>query len=303
MILIFDSPPDQPQFNEDKLRAMAVRRHRLGASWPDVIHRPSADGKDFRVTLPFRETFLDSFKLMRAYPNNRVYLPQGSDVVTVYLEGTAGQPDPPPSVRDWLATVGQYVGMRDYLALSYALDFEREEGDPDRPQTEVGGLRATAKPYGGAAASARTRAAADQLAEKCLRFLEEMTCYRTADCVVAMPPSDPAREYNLPRHLAARISEQRPDLPDLSSRVRTKRVRESIKNVPRAAKLDTLLDTITADPGVFRGRKVLLIDDLYQSGISMNYCGLQLLNAGAKKIFGLACEKTCHNEDNTHARI
>jgi predicted amidophosphoribosyltransferase len=54
---------------------------------------------------------------------------------------------------------------------------------------------------------------------------------------------------------------------------------------------------------VFTDRKVLLLDDLYQSGVSMNYCGLLLLQAGAKKIFGLACEKTCRNDDNVSGKI
>jgi hypothetical protein len=33
------------------------------------------------------------------------------------------------------------------------------------------------------------------------------------------------------------------------------------------------------------------------------YCGLLLLEAGAKKIFGLACEKTCRNDDNVGGKI
>lgn len=57
------------------------------------------------------------------------------------------------------------------------------------------------------------------------------------------------------------------------------------------------------DKDVFTGKRVLLVDDLYQSGVSMNYCGLLLLNAGASKIFGLACEKACRNDDNVGGRI
>lgn len=30
----------------------------------------------------------------------------------------------------------------------------------------------------------------------------------------------------------------------------------------------------------------------------MNWVGMELLNAGARKVFGLACEKTCRNDDN-----
>ena len=141
-----------------------------------------------------------------------------------------------------------------------------------------------------------TKEAAEKLVQHCVTFLNNMGCFAPADCIVAMPPSDPSKAYNLPRYLAKRIAEDW-GREDLSKHV-TGKVRNSIKEVPLANKLDTLLGTITVADGVFQNRKVLLLDDLYQSGVSMNYCGHLLLQAGARKIFGLACEKTCRNDDN-----
>ncbi len=207
----------------------------------------------------------------------------------------------PYEVTEWVEKVGRYVAMRDYLALSFALDYEREAGDPNRNQTEAGALRAMAKPYGGDAATEQTTAAANHLADRCLAFLGEMTCYESADCVVALPPSDPAKEYNLPRYVAERIA-MKWGREDLTKHVRTINRRGSIKAAPLAHKLNTLLGTIKVDADVFEGKRILLLDDLYQSGISMNYCGLLLLQAGARKIFGLACEKTCRNDDNVSGR-
>ena len=134
-----------------------------------------------------------------------------------------------------------------------------------------------------------------------MAFLKEMTCYESADCVVAMPPSDPSKEYNLPRYLAEKISEEW-GRENLSKHVRTIKRRGSLKAARIAEKLDTLIDTIEVDRDVFHKKTVLLIDDLYQSGISMNYCALMLLRAGARKVFGLACEKTCRNDDNVGGR-
>ena len=48
----------------------------------------------------------------------------------------------------------------------------------------------------------------------------------------------------------------------------------------------------------FKKHVVLLVDDLYQSGVSTNYVAMLMLEAGAKEVFGLACEKTCRNDDN-----
>jgi len=299
-IINFDLPPRQPQFDEEALRGFDVKRHQLRTSWPNVVHPPATAGKDLRVRLPFEQTYLGAFESMVEWPIRSFTNEQG--VVTIYLQGTEGEEEAPECVLKWIETVGQFVAMRDYLALSFALDYEREGGDPAKPQTTIGALRALAKPYGSQATSAQTRAAADQLVERCLAFLNEMTCYKSANCVVAMPPSDPTKTYNLPRHLAAQVAAKL-ELPDLSQHVRTIKARNSIKAVPLAEKLDTLLGTIEVEAGVFPGKHVLLIDDLYQSGISMNYCGLLLLQAGAKKIFGLACEKTCRNDDNVSGRI
>jgi len=299
-LITSEFPPRQPKFDAEALRGFDVKRHQLRTSWPNVVHPPATPGKDLRVRLPFEQTYLGAFESMVDWPIRSFTSEQG--VVTIYLQDTEGEEEAPECVRDWIETVGQYVAMRDYLALSFALDYEREGGDPNKAQTEVGQLRAVAKPYGGQAATAQTKAAADELVAHCLTFLKQMTCYNSANCVVAMPPSDPAKTYNLPRYLAAQIA-ARLNLPDLSQHVRTIKARNSIKAVPLAQKLDTLLGTIEVDAGVFDGKHVLLIDDLYQSGISMNYCALLLLKAGAKKIFGLACEKTCRNDDNVSGRI
>jgi hypothetical protein len=299
-LITFEFPPRQPKFDAEALRGFDVKRHQLRTSWPNVVHPPATPGKHLRVRLPFEQTYLGAFESMVDWPIRSFTSEQG--VVTIYLQGTEGEEEAPECVRDWIETAGQYVAMRDYLALSFALDYEREGGDPNKAQTEVGQLRAVAKPYGGQAATAQTKAAADELVARCLTFLKQMTCYKSANCVVAMPPSDPAKTYNLPRYLAAQIAATL-NLPDLSQHVRTIKARNSIKAVPLAQKLDTLLGTIEVDAGVFDGKHVLLIDDLYQSGISMNYCGLLLLKAGAEKIFGLACEKTCRNDDNVSGRI
>jgi len=300
VIIKFDLPPIQESFEEGDLRGMNVGRRQLKTEWPKPLYKPDSPEKDWCLILPFSNTYQNAFFTMcdtEAYAHHAA-----SGKLCLYLQHIGPDEEPPAEVTDWVEKVGQYVVMKDFLALSFALDYEREAGSPNRPQTDTGALRAQAKPYGGQAATKQTTAAADHLVDRCLAFLKEMTCYKSANCVVAMPPSDPTKEYNLPRHLAARIT-AKSGLEDLSKHVRTIKARGSIKAVPLAQKLDTLLGTIEVDASVFDGKHVLLIDDLYQSGISMNYCALLLLQAGAKKIFGLACEKTCRNDDNVGGRI
>lgn len=300
-IFMFDPPPVQAAFTEDDIRRMDVGRRQLKTEWqtPPPLHPPSQPDKNWSIVLPFSNTYENAFGSMCAVNFHAHHGKE--DRLIIFLNGTEGDAEPPEGILDWVEKVGKPVAMKDYLAISFALDYDRHGGNPEKPQTEIGALRAQAKPYGGSAATAQTKEAAEKLVEHCVKFLNNMGCYASADSIVAMPPSDPSKTYNLPRYLAKRIAEEW-GREDLSKHV-TGTARNSIKEVPLANKLDTLRGTIKVADGVFNDRKVLLLDDLYQSGVSMNYCGLLLLQAGAKKIFGLACEKTCRNDDNLGGRM
>lgn len=296
---MFDPPPVQEEFTEDDIRSMDVGRRQLRTEWPTALHAPEQPDKNWRIVLPFANTYENAFGSMCEL--NHYAHRAKEDRLIIFLNGTEGDQEAPPEAVAWIEKVGHPVAMKDFLAISFALDYDREGGNPKKPQTEIGALRGLAKPYGGSAPTAQTRRAADRLAEHCVNFLNTMSCYSSADCIVAMPPSDPSKSFNLPRYLAERIAEEW-GRENLSEHVIGK-PRNSIKGLPLAQKLATLLGTIEVEDGVFTDRRVLLLDDLYQSGISMNYCGLLLLQAGAKKIFGLACEKTCRNDDNIGGKI
>lgn len=296
---MFDPPPVQAAFTEDDIRGMDVGRRQLKTEWQKTLYAPSQPDKNWSIILPFANTYENAFGSMCMFNFHPYHAEE--DRLVIFLNGTEGDAEPPAEVVEWVEKIGHPVAMKDFLAISFALDYDRHGGNPQKAQTEVGVLRAQAKPYGGSAATTQTKAAADKLVEHCVTFLDAMGCYSSADCIVAMPPSDPTKAYNLPRYLAKGIAEKW-GREDLSQHV-TGKARDSIKEVPLANKLDTLLGTITVADGVFNERKVLLLDDLYQSGVSMNYCGHLLLQAGAKKIFGLACEKTCRNDDNVGGRM
>ena len=282
----------QLPISDEGLDNLHVKRWRLSDGWDAVKDRP--DGEVHRLLLPFWETFENAFVSMYSGPSNPYHTK--TDQLLIWLYETEEDDDVPPEATDWLSMVGSYVAIKDLLAVSFAIDFTREAGNPTAPKTEVAELRLQAKPYVGGATKAHA-SAGKKLAKRCIAFLEEMTCYDEADCVVAVPPSDPGKEYSLPRIIAAAISEAR-EIPDFSEFVSTIAKRPSIKNAAVQEKLATIRGTIAVEAGVFEGKKVLLIDDLYQSGTSINYCAQLLLGAGAHNVLGLACEKTCRNDDN-----
>ena len=295
---VFRVPPLQNPITEDRIREMLgwrPRRMQLGTQWQEALHPPSARYSNWTLVLPFCETFRNAFHLMR--PANSSGLMSVKDCrCMAFLNDANDNPETLDRVRRWVASVGRFVAVRDCLAMSFAIDYEREGGDPNRPQAHVGALRSRAKTYG-AEPTPDSLSAAGDLARACIDFLATVTCYELADCVVGMPPSDPEKNYNLAAHLADQVAASW-GREDLSGAVTTIRRRIGIKDLPLGEKLETLRGTLQVDAKAVRDRVILLIDDLYQSGVSMNYVAMELLAAGATTVFGLACEKTCRNDDN-----
>jgi hypothetical protein len=285
--------PDQPRISLASILAMTEKKPRRMQ-----LARQKVTGTRSAVKFPFKETLWNSFEMMCKVPSIGTREDPVKGWYTYLRVEDAGALD---RIRLWQDTVGRYVVLRDCLALSFALDFEHEAGDPSKPQSRIGALRSRAKPYNRRPTDDSLEAA-EQLVQECLSFLGAMTCYEAADAVVAMPPSRPDKPFDLPRYLAQGIASEI-GKPDLSGYVVTRSGRPPLKDVSLAEKLETIQGTISTEGALLECRTILLVDDLYQSGISMNYVAMELLKAGARAVLGLACEKTCRNDDNVgHAR-
>ncbi len=283
----------QEDITDEALENLQVGRRQLSTEWPDTFKDRPPNG-NHRILLPFWQTFQNSFS--NTCVGNYHLMHVKDDRLLIWCDGTEEDEAPPKIVEDWVATVGKFVAIQDLLAVSFALDFTCVGGTPEADRSEIASLRLKAKPYGGAA-TLQHHAAAQKLTVKLIEFLNAVTCYDEVDCIVAMPPSDPAKTYSLPKTLAAHIAKAK-GLEDLSGCVRTLAARPSLKSLPFQQKLSALLGTVKVDKNVFEGRTVLLIDDLYQSGTTMNYCAKLLLDSGASAVFGLACEKTLRSDGN-----
>jgi hypothetical protein len=268
------------------------RRWKLSDGW-EALHEPKGQAKDWSILLPFCETFEKAFETMCLVSNNGLRKVK-DDRGQIFLKDNSQEAL--GKVKSWLELIGNYVTIRDCLTLSFALDYDKENGDPQKPQTRIGELRTHAKPYD-RNPTADTYPAANELSEACLDFLEKMTCYNPATCVVGMPSSKPEKTFDLPAYLAANIAKGL-DKPDLTPLVKTIKERPQLKDEPIEKKLESIEGTVSISSRTLENQIVLLVDDLYQSGVSTNYVAMLLLEAGAKEVFGLACEKTCRNDDN-----
>lgn len=293
-------PPRQVPISREAIEEMirlTPRRRRL-CDLDQPLKRPGQFGDDWNLSFPFQETFVPAFNAACAVDHIPFRSKSGTFTYTYLKDASEEQIQ---QIERWLSVVSHRIAIRDRLAVSFALDYDREDGDPKKRQTEIARLRTEAKRYDGGRASAANIEAAKLLACKCVEFLHEVRSYNVADCVVGAPPSRVDKPYDLPRTLAALIGESW-GREDLTTHVRTVRNRPQLKEQKVESKLSSIEGTIAIDRDVFQGRNVLIVDDLYQSGVSINYVGMLLLEAGARRVLGLACEKTCRNDDNVGGR-
>ncbi|MGH7045007.1 MAG: hypothetical protein ACREE2_01285 [Stellaceae bacterium] len=74
--------------------------------------------------------------------------------------------------------------------------------------------------------------------------------------------------------------------------------KESIKALPVDEKWAALEAARLSVDNRVDGKKIILIDDKYQSGITANFLASELYRAGAVEVNGLFCVKTWRNTDN-----
>ncbi|MBI4117271.1 MAG: ComF family protein [Parcubacteria group bacterium] len=96
------------------------------------------------------------------------------------------------------------------------------------------------------------------------------------------------RGYNQSELIAAKISESLniEAVNDCLFKIRPTKDQAKLKEDKRLGNLKNVF--LCAKPWLVSGRKILLVDDVYTTGATMNECAKVLKEAGAKEIIGLA---------------
>jgi hypothetical protein len=165
---------------------------------------------------------------------------------------------------------------------AFALDFYKvpEDGVPPEQwsNTEAGGLVNRGKYSGDTVAG---RVLADQIATT----IGSHRAYTSCEAVICIPGTNHQFGERLARGVARRL-----DIPCVQS---------SRQFAPaQAAKQgheDTLLKPYEVDPDFVAGRRVVIVDDVYRTGISMRSVALAARAAGAVGVFGVVGARTLRN--------
>ncbi|MBL0320168.1 MAG: hypothetical protein IPP74_12905 [Alphaproteobacteria bacterium] len=193
-------------------------------------------------------------------------------------------------IKEWEERQGTRIFLRDTLSLSIALGLNLQE---NHTHTDIGKLENQAK-------HSQDLQAIKNLTTLIQDTISSLPFYKNADFICAIPPS-PDKTFDLPSTLVSNISNNLNKL-DITSNFRFHSSKSSIKESSLDQKWDVWESTglyyDSATGPNLKGKTIILIDDKYQSGITIQFVAMKLQQAGASAIYGLSIVKTLRDTDN-----
>lgn len=175
------------------------------------------------------------------------------------------------------------VFIRDNMELSIALSMNKYQ--PNGDHTRIGKLEYQAKWK-----EEERTAAVTELTAEMQRILDAFPYFKMADYIAAIPSNHP-----FVRDIISGLTGFK--FQDVSGTLSWTSKTDEVKEAEGNDKIDLLESfgfTIT-DGLDLNDKNILLVDDLYNSGLTMQYVALKLKEAGAKRVFGICLVKSCSN--------
>ena len=193
-------------------------------------------------------------------------------------------------INDWVAAQGSRIFLRDCLNLSIALDcnFEDAEGGG---YTKLGSLEHLAK-------STNDVGAIACLSRVCVETIGDLPYYREAKFVAAVPAMS-VKSFDLPSQISSNVAEAL-GKQNLTTGFECKSLKEVPLKEARVEDKWALLEKtgLRLRTKLPKDADVVLIDDKYQSGTTMQFVAMKLQKAGARYVFGISLVKTLRDTDN-----
>lgn len=175
----------------------------------------------------------------------------------------------------------------------YALGWHSKVGGIGKPAlTTLGQWIHMAKAYGSDADSSGSETVAGLIAEQMVEFMRRHPGYRRCDGLVSVLPSNPDKAFDLPRFLAKIVAEET-GIPYLDHLLYKKRPTAQMKYCPRMEdKLDNIAGSVGVHAEEIQGKRLILIDDILESGITLTETAKTLRSEGVASLHGLVATKT-----------
>lgn len=186
----------------------------------------------------------------------------------------------------WQERHKNFIFLRDELDLSLALDYNFAERGAF---TNLGQAESNAK-------NARDTSSIKVLSAACAQAITVISALKECDAVCAVPPT-PEKDWDLPTEIVRLVAEKT-GKDNISSSLSFASTKQSIKATSLQEKWAVLEAANLCVDHLVRDRKVILLDDKYQSGTTAQFVASRLYEAGAAEVKGLFCVKTWRNTDN-----
>jgi competence protein ComFC len=133
----------------------------------------------------------------------------------------------------------------------------------------------------------------DRIASPAADFLKKLNQNWNIDVIIPVPPSDTEREFQPVLELANAIGQKLNLSVDHDFLIKTKQTSQLKEVLIPAERKEILKDAFSIKNGNYKGKNVLIFDDLYRSGATMNVVADVLLNKGAvNSVYVLTITKT-----------
>lgn len=271
-------------------RTQSPKRIHFATTHCDVLQAKNLQGRPDIVgalSLPFAETIKPIFEADTGLDLFKKVFPETG--IARYWRSVRSTEEF-NSIEGWIKSQGSRVFLRDCLGLSVALDVNITDADTG-----------VYTPLGWHEHEAKATAAAESieyLAQECSRVVTALPFYRDAPNIAAVPPMS-NKGFDLPTCVADSVARSlgKKNLTGLFICPRAKE--KSLKEAAIEEKWAILEATGLCMKESFpKGEDVILIDDKYQSGTTMQYVAMKLQDAGARHVFGISLVKTLRDTDN-----
>jgi glutamate mutase epsilon subunit len=192
-------------------------------------------------------------------------------------------------------TVKKFIGgqlshtLHGDFDLGYALANHTEIHEGKRNYTPIGKMVFEFKYQG-------HKSHLDPLIDEIVRFINENENYKNADLIVPVPSTATDRDYD-PITLIAQAMSERTGIAvagNVLIKTRVTRPQKQLVNLTQK-KLNVKNAFKISEREKIHRQTIILLDDLYDSGATLNECARVLRNNGAAKILALALTRTVHS--------
>ena len=184
--------------------------------------------------------------------------------------------------HDFITYYKNIVFLRDCLDISLSLSMNIIENES---RTEIGELEYQSK-YNS------NNDAEEQLVSLCKEWINKLPYYKDADLICAVPSNTP---NNLPQRIVDKLDITATNISNTilwTSKTRNVKDAENVED--KISILEQSGFTIN-NKEQLKNKVVILFDDLYMSGVTLQYIAMKLKEAGVQRVLGLTIVKSRSN--------